>query len=755
MALVACSRSDKLIYQDESAPVDDRVEDLLQRMTLEEKVAQTIFVWQMLGAEGAFSADSAQKYAPHGLGGLHRRYLEHSHREAAAEMNEIQRYFIEHTRLGIPVLMNTEGLHGVMGRNMTVFPAAIGLGSTWDQELFTRIYSAVALEARCLGIHQFFSPNLDIVRDPRWGRTDENFGEDPFLTSRLGVAFIKAVQGDGILIDDRHVAATAKHYAVHGQPVGGINTAPGNISRGEILNYFLPPFEAAVREAGVKLVMATYNEVDGIPIPAHQWLLQDVLRNRFGFTGVTMSDYHSITRMISDHFTAADRTDAAFKAMTSGVDVELCEPPRYTYPTLVEQVRQGIIPEKILDESVTRILRLKLETGLFDDPYVDVEKVDEIIHNEHHRAIALEAARKSIVLLKNENHILPLDKERINTIAVIGPNADTYQFGNYSGTSDRATTVLDGLVTEFGAGRVRFARGCHLTRKTAPGSPRDVEPWPREDNLRLIEEAVRVAETCDVIILAIGSNTDLCREAGWANTTGDRSSLTLVGEQNELVEAMLGTSRPVIVLLFNGRPLSFTRVKEKVPAILECWQSGEATGKAVTDILVGRVNPGGKLPITFPASVGHIPSYYNRKPTARVRYLIDTREYLYPFGYGLSYTRYEYTDLKVEPASIKTGEKAMAELTVSNTGKMKGEEIVQLYIRDQVSSVTRPVKELKGFQRISLESGESKTVQFEVTPDKLGFYNRELEKVVEPGEFLIMAGPNSVELDTAILSVTD
>jgi beta-glucosidase len=722
-------------------------------MTLEEKVAQTIAVWQMLGSEGSFSTQKAKELAPHGIGAIHRRYDEQSYEAGASESNAIQKHFIENTRLGIPVLINTEGLHGVWAKNTTIFPSAIGLASTWDTELFSRIYTAVALESRALGIQHLFSPNLDVTRDPRWGRVDENFGEDPYLISRLGVAFIKAAQGPGDKIDHQHVAATAKHFSAFGQPMSGINKAPANISRREIRSAFLPPFEAAVKEANVRLIMPSYSEIDGIPVHKNHWLMHDILRDEYGFDGVVLSDYGAVNQLYDFHHVARDRAEAARLALKTGIDFDLDEYPAYCYPTLVKQIQDGKIPASLLDESVRRILRLKFELGLFDDPYVDPHKAADVINNPKHQELALEAAHKSMVLLKNEGNTLPLNKNEIRSIAVIGPNADVQQFGRYIGTNDKALTVLEGIKRFMGEDRVKFARGCHLTQPAEKGSIRDIKLWPREDNLRLIDEAVEVAKTCDAIILAIGSNTKLCREAGWGNTSGDRSSLELVGEQKELAKAMLNTGKKVVVLLFNGRPLSINWMNDHVPAIIECWHPGEATGKAVTDVLFGNVNPSGKLPITFPASVGHIPSHYNREPSADLKYVINTKQYLYPFGYGLSYTQFAYSGLKVDPSPIKKDEHAKVMVKVKNTGQWAGDEIVQLYIRDLVSSATRPMRELKGFQRITLEPGESKNVSFEITPEKLAFYNDHMDKVVEPGMFYIMAGPHSMKLDTVQVRV--
>ena len=748
LILFSCSKHNQVIYKDKDAPIEKRVADLLSRMAVEEKVAQTLGVWSMIGAEGAFSPDSAQKYAFHGLGTLHRRFLNQTYEEAAEEINSIQQYFIENTRLGIPVLINSEGLHGLMAKDATVYPMAIGLASSWNIELFDEIYSTVALEARALGIHHLFSPNLDIVRDPRWGRTDENFGEDPYLTSRLGVAFIKALQGSGDKIDDRHVVATAKHFAVHGQPENGINQAPASISVREIYSMFLPPFEAAIQEADVRFMMASYNEIDGIPAHKNKWLLREVLRKELGFNGVIISDYFGVEQLYTKHFVAKDREEAASLALAVGIDIDLCEPPLIAYPTLVKLVKDKKVSESLLDESVKRILQIKFELGLFDNPYVNPQKAKDIINCEAHQKLALRAAHESMILLKNDNKTLPLDKNKIKKIAVIGPNANVLHLGNYAGTNQKATTLLEGIEKEFGKENVKFAQGCYLPTTLPNGR---VEAYSREENLKRIKEAVHIAKNCDAVLLAIGDNADLCQELD--GRTGDIATLDLVGEQDELAKALHETGKPVIALLFNGRPVSINYIDVHFPAIIECWHPGEATGAAVADVLFGRVNPSGKLTITFPVSVGHIPSYYNRKPSSPVKYVLHDRKYLYPFGYGLSYTTFEYANLTINPSSIKPGETATVSVDVTNTGDVQGDEIVQLYVRDLLASVTRPVKELKGFERVSLNPGETKTVAFTITPDKLEFYNEEMKKVIEPGIVDIMVGGSSADLETVQLKV--
>ena len=654
--------------------------------------------------------------------------------------NKIQRFLVKQTRLGIPAFAIDEALHGLMAQGSTFFPQAIGLASTWNPDLVHEVFTATAAEMRARGGSYALTPVLDLARDPRWGRTEETYGEDPHLVSRLGVAAIRGLQGDHLPIDQQHVIATAKHFAVHGQPEGGRNAAPANYAERDIREFFLVPFQAAVVEAHVQSVMASYNEINGIPVHVNHWLLRDVLRQEWGFGGFITSDGGGIRQLVTDHHVAANQAEAARKVLQAGIDFELDT----CFGTLLSQVREGVVPEALIDTAVARILRAKFLLGLFEQPYAEAAYAERLTNCGAHQQLALRAARQAIVLLKNDGNLLPLDRHALKSIAVIGPNAAVTHLGGYSAEPAYDVSVLEGIRHKVGeAISVVYAEGCRITEgvqgwqgwwnnEVVPGDP-------IEDEAR-IAEAVAAARSADVALVVVGENEATCREAWSENHLGDRASLDLLGRQDDLVQAIVATGTPTIVLLINGRPLSINWIAEHVPAILEGWYLGQETGTAVAEVLFGDVNPGGKLPITFPRSVGHIPAYYYRKPSAQRSYLSSPSGPLFPFGHGLSYTTFEYHDLQVTPAQIKPGGKAVVSVRVVNTGSRPGDEVVQLYVRDQISSVTRPVKLLQGFQRITLAPGADQTIEFEITPDQLSFLDEHLERIVEPGLFDLMVG---------------
>jgi beta-glucosidase len=659
---------------------------------------------------------------------------------------------IENTRLGIPAIFHDEILHGHMARGSTSFPQPIALASTWDPEFIEKVFSAGALETRVRGSQQVLGPNLDLSRDPRWGRTEETYGEDPYLVSRMAVAIVKALQGSGPTINGDHVIATAKHFAAHGQPEGGTNIAPANYSERVLREFFLPSFKAAVKEGGLMSVMASYNEIDGVPSHANSWLLEKVLRQEWGFKGHVVSDYYGIPQLQDLHHVASDKEEAARLALEAGVDIELPDPD--CFPLLLKLVREGKVSEASVDKAVARNLRAKFLLGLFENPYVDPDRAVRVTNSPEHRELAAEAARRSIVLLKNENNLLPLDRSRLQSIAVIGPNANRVHLGGYSDDPGRGVSVLQGITEKAGNQiKVTYAQGCKITQEGGDWFADSSHLNTPADDEKLIAQAVEVARAADVALLVLGGNEDTNKEAWGDNHLGDRDSLELVGRQNDLVKAILETGKPVIVMLINSGPLSINYIAEKVPAILEGFYLGQETGVGVADVLFGNFNPAGKLAVTFPRSVGQLPAYYNRKPTARRGYLFTSKEPLFPFGYGLSYTTFAYSNVKVSPAQIRPQDQVKVSVTVSNTGKRAGDEIVQLYIRDLVSSVTRPVMELKDFKRISLAPGEHKLVEFTITPDKLSFLNLNMETVVEPGWFDVMVGTSSVRYQTAKLEV--
>lgn len=761
--------ADRPAYRDPGRSIDERTDDLLSRMTLEEKVAQMVCLWQkrsvaFLDDSGRFDPAKARAHAAnrHGMGQVGRPSDAAGGRTARqnAELtNDIQRFFVEETRLGIPVVVHEECLHGQWALEATHFPHPIGLGGTFDPDLVQRLYAMAAAEARARGAHQALTPVVDVAREPRWGRVEETFGEDPYLVSRMGVAAVRGFQGDATYTDKKHVIATLKHFAAHGQPESGTNCAPVNVSQRVLREVFLRPFKAAVREAGAQSVMASYNEIDGVPSHASRWLLDDVLRKEWGFRGFVVSDYWGINELaerpdLYGHHLARDLKEAAALAVAAGVNMEL--PDEDCYLHLADLVREGTIPESLIDERVRPMLQAKFQLGLFEDPYVDPDAAERIVREPAHRELALEAARKTITLLQNDRNLLPLDPGTIRTIAVIGPNADRVMLGGYSGMPLQFSTVLQGVRDRVPAGvEVLYHEGCRITIGGSWGQDEVVPSDPAEDR-RMIREAVKVAERADVILLAIGDNEQTSREAYAANHMGDRTTLDLFGRQDELVDAMAATGRPIVALLFSGRPASITNLAEKAGAILELWYLGQETGRAVADVVFGDVAPGGKLPISIPRSVGHVPAYYNYKPSARRGYLFDTVEPLFPFGFGLSYTTFRIDNVRLERPAIEPGDTARVLADVTNTGATAGDEVVQLYVRDVVSSVTRPVKELRGFRRLSLKPGESATVTFEVTPDDLAFYDIDMQYRVEPGEFRLMVGSSSrdEDLQTVTLRVT-
>ena len=747
-------------YRNSGLPVAKRVKDLLSRMTLEEKAAQMMCVWQqkadrLLNAAGDFDPEKARAHFKEGrgLGQVGRPSDAGGGKDARgmAELtNAIQKFFIENSRLGIPVIFHEECLHGHAAVGGTSFPQPIALAASFNPRLVESLFAMTAIEARLRGAHQALTPVVDVARDPRWGRVEETYGEDPFLVSRMGIAAVRGFQGDATFRDKRHVIATLKHFAGHGQPESGMNCAPANVPLRVLRENFLYPFREAIHKGGALSVMASYNEIDGVPSHANRWLLREVLRKEWGFRGYVVSDYYAIWELCyrpetHGHFVAADKKEACALAVQAGVNIELPEPDCYLH--LVELVRKHVLRESQLDELVAPMLHWKFQMGLFDDPYVDPAEAGRVVGCAEHRELALEGARQAITLLKNDGGLLPLDLGRIQTIAVIGPNAHRSLLGGYSGLPKHNITVLDGIRRKAGdRADVLYSEGCKITLDGSWNQD-EVVPSDPEADRKEIGEAAALARQADVVVLAIGGNEQTSREAWSLKHMGDRTSLDLIGRQDELVKAILATGKPVIALLFNGRPLSINYVSENVPAILECWYLGQETGHAVADVLFGDFNPGGKLPMTIPRSAGHLPAFYNYKPSARRGYLFDDVSPLYVFGYGLSYTTFSIANVRLCKPKIGVAGSTSVSAEVTNTGPREGTETVQMYIRDRVSSVTRPVKELKGFERVALLPGETKTITFEITPELLEFYDVSMHYVVEPGEFEIMVGTSSRDCD--------
>jgi beta-glucosidase len=605
------------------------------------------------------------------------------------------------------------------------------------------------------GANQAFTPVLDLARDPRWGRTEETYGEDPYLVSRMGVAAVNGLQGTNYLLDRHHVIATAKHFAGHGEPEGGRNTAPVNLSERILRESFFEPFQAVVQEANVGSVMASYHEINGVPSHINPWLLTKVLREEWGFRGYVTSDGNGLQMLYETHGVAADKAEAAKKAIAAGIDYDLSDGS--VYQTLLHQVKDGIVPESEVNRAVYWVLYDKFRLGLFENPYVDPDYTVKVTNSSEHQQLALQTAEKSIVLLKNQGNLLPLDTKKIKTIAVIGPNAADVHLGGYARDPGRGVSILQGIKDRVGPNvKVLYAEGCKITlgkEGYAGWYENDVKlPAPGSETAS-VKAATDLAKKADVAIVVVGENETSNREAWSENHLGDRDSLDMLGAQDELVRSVVATGVPTVVFLINGRPLSINYVAEHVPAIVEGWYLGQEGGTAAAKVLFGDVNPGGKLPITFPRSVGQLPDYYDHKPSRNRSYAFVDNSPLFPFGFGRSYTSFRFENVRVEPAKIGPGGTANVTVDVTNTGMREGDEVPQMYIHQRVSSVTQPVMQLRGFQRITLKPGEKKTVEFPITPDTLAILDINMNRMVEPGVFDIMVGPSSAETQKVPLEV--
>src|ERR1051325_4228805 len=720
-----------------------------------------------MGGGGAIRRGGPDGFAS-GTGALNTRGGGQGPRTEAEFTNAIQRWVKEHTRLGIPVLFHEEALHGLEAEQATSFPQAIALASTWNPELVERVFAAAAAEARARGVHQVLAPVVDVARDPRWGRIEETYGEDPYLAARMGVAAVRGFQGTESAVGPAAGLATLKHMTGHGQPESGTNVGPAPYGERTLRDFFLPPFEAAITEAHAKSVMPSYNEVDGIWPHSNLWLLRDARRGEWGLSGVLVSDSLAIAQVTDLHRGAADEPEAARRALAAGVDVEL--PVVQAYGTLVDQVRQGRVAEATIDTTVRRLLRAKFELGLFENPLVDPDAADRISGADATRGLALEAARQAITLLKNDGGVLPLPAERLSRVAVIGPHAAEVLLGEYSGGPRHTVSIVEGIRTRLGSRvSVEYAEGTRITedstftREPQPhvGGTRSharegadrVVLADQASNARRRAAAVALARRSQVAIVVVGDNEMTSREAYAPNHLGDRADLGLPGQQEALVRAVLATGTRTVLVLIHGRPLSIPDLVTRAPTILDAWYLGQETGTAVADALFGDINPGGKLPVTVAPHAGEPPVFYNHKPSAGRGCLSDPTQPLFPFGYGLSYTSFAYANLRVAPARIGTRERTTVSVDVTNTGARAGDEVVQLYIRDVVSMATRPVQELRGFRRVTLQPGETRTVTFDVGPEQLSYHGADMKRVVEPGRFDIMVGGNSVDVSSVALDV--
>ena len=741
------------VYENPKVDIEKRITDLLAQMTLEEKTCQTATLYgynrvlkdelptpdwkNQIWKDGIANIDEHLNGWGAGAKSIYATDIE----KHVWAMNEVQRFFIEETRLGIPVDFTNEGLRGVAAPMSTSFPSELGLGNTWDPELVREVGRITAREARSLGYTNIYAPTLDVSRDQRWGRVEDTYGEDPYLASKLGVEMVKGLQ------ENYTVAATAKHFAVYsvakGAREGQARTDP-QVSPREIENILLPPFIAAIKEGHLLGVMSSYNDVDSIPVTGSDYWLTQRLRRDFGFRGYVVSDSAAVEYLYNKHAVAADMKDAVRQSILAGLNVKtnFTKPDDFILP-LRELVREGKVPLKTLDDRVRDVLRVKFMTGLFDHPYVEsANTAKSIVNSPEHQQIALRAARESLVLLKNDKNVLPLNKQ-IKSIAVIGPNADDQSLTQYRyGPSAVASvTVRQGIQNLLGNSvKVNYAKGCDVVNEHWPETEVLPEPLNKEEQ-QMIEEAVAATKNSEAAIVVLGDSAKTVGESA------SRTSLDLPGRQLELVQAVYAVGKPVIVVLLNGRPMSINWVNKYVPGIIEGWFPGAQGGTAVAEVLFGDYNPSGKLTMTFPKTVGQIPFNFPSKPNAQwegERSRVNGA--LYYFGHGLSYTSFNYKNLMITPARQKVDGEVRVSLDVQNTGSREGTEIVQLYTRDLVSSVTTYEKNLRGFQRVSLKPGETKTISFILTPADLSLWNREMKFVVEPGMFRVMIGASSEDI---------
>lgn len=756
-------------YQNPTNAIDERVADLLGQMTLEEKLAQLNAVWSgELCENGAFNPEKARARLGElpgnwpGIGQITRPAGSSAMTpEQTAQLNNAIQQFLRHeTRLGIPALIHEECLSGFMARQATIFPQAISLASTWDAELVEAVSQVIATQIMATGGRQGLAPVLDVTRDPRWGRVEETFGEDPYLVARIGTAYVRGLQGP-TAPEQLAFSATGKHFAAHGMPEGGLNWAPVHVGERELREVYLFPFEAAVKEAGLASMMNAYHEIDGMPCAANRRLLTGILRNEWGFDGIVVSDYNAIVMLADYHHVAQDKVEAASLAIQAGIEIELPSMDCYG-KALMEAVQRGVVDMPVIDEAVRRVLRIKFRLGLFEAPLADEGRSIQAFGRAEFTALARRAAQESLVLLKNQGALLPLSPE-IGSIAVIGPNAHSIRClcGDYSYAA--FSEIMGGAAADpvqaggaippgdlfpdrYPAGMLSIAQA--LEQRVRAGTV--VRHARGVGGPAALEEALEAARKSDVALVVVGGKSGLSKEAT-AGELRDRASLGLMGEQTALVKAIAATGTKVILVVVDGRPAALAEVVDQVDAILMAWLPGEEGAPAIAEAILGEINPSGKLPISFPRSAGQIPIYAAHKPSGGqsynfIDYVDESVQALFAFGHGLSYTCFEYRDLSITPQTGGMLGEVEVSCKVANCGACEGEEVVQLYLHDVLASLTRPVLELKGFQRVHLEAGESCQVQFRVNPAQLGFYNLSMDYVVEPGVFEVMLGSASNDI---------
>ena len=752
-------------YKDPSLSIDIRLSDLLSRMTLEEKVGQLLcpLGWEMYeihGSEVHPSGKFKQLIKERNAGMLWATYRADPWTKktlanglnpelAAKAGNALQKYVMENTRLGIPMFLAEEAPHGHMAIGATVFPTGIGMAATWSLELVKEVGQVIAKEIRSQGGHISYGPVLDLTRDPRWSRVEETFGEDPVLSGILGASMVDGL-GGGNLSQKYATIATLKHFLAYAVPEGGQNGNYASVGIRDLHQNFLPPFRKAI-DSGALSVMTSYNSIDGIPCTSNHYLLTQLLRNEWKFCGFVVSDLYSIEGIHESHFVALTKENAAIQSVTAGVDVDLGGD---AYTNLCHAVQSGQMDKAVIDTAVCRVLRMKFEMGLFEHPYVDPKIAAKTVRRKEHIELARKIAQSSITLLKNENSILPLSTT-INKVAVIGPNADNRynMLGDYTAPQEDSNvkTVLDGILTKLSPFRVEYVRGCAI----------------RDTTVNEIEQAIKAARRSEVVIVVVGGSSARDFKTSYKETGAavaeegsvsdmecgegfDRASLSLLGRQQELLESLQKTGKPLIVVYIEGRPLEKNWASEYADALLTAYYPGQEGGNAIADVLFGDYNPSGRLPISVPRSVGQIPVYYNKKAPRNHDYVEMSSFPLYSFGYGMSYTTFEYSDLQVVQKSARCFE---VSFKVKNTGKYDGEEVSQLYMRDEYASVVQPMKQLKHFERFHLKKGEEKKVTFVLTEEDFFLVNYTLKKVVESGNFHLMIGAasNDIRLQNVIL----
>lgn len=748
LLLCVCSITQAQVYKDPNAPVELRVKDLMSRMTLEEKVAQMM-------------ASTIDKPVKDGIayGVFASPFVDVN---TLARQSIIAKKQIRNSRLGIPAIQIGEALHGQLAAGATIFPQAIAQGSTFNPDLIQKMGSVIAYEASSSGVDQALSPLFDIIRDPRYGRVEECYSEDPYLVSKMGTAFVIGMQGDPAQtingIGKDKLMCTAKHFAAYSLTTAGINLSPAAIGERELRSIILPPFKAAVQQANIYSVMPAYNEIDGIPAHANTFLLNDILRKEWGFKGYTFSDYEGLNMLYSFHKIAKDGFAAAEVGIKAGVDLESPEPN--VYPNLINLVKSGKIKESLIDTAVSRILTAKFKAGLFEKPLPDTLQIGARVHTPAHIALSQQIAEESIILLKNDKQLLPLNINAIKSLAVIGPNANQVQYGDYSPTRDNrsGTTILAGIKELAGDKiKISYAKGC------------DLSATDKSD----FDEAINMAKKSDAVVVVLGTSSVVFSGVGWNGhapenepkdpfTCGEGYDVTDInpqGVQRELLQAIYKTGKPVILVLIHGRPWSINWEKDNIPAILEAWYPGEKGGTAIVNILFGKVNPSGRLTVSIPQSTGHIPVFYNgvnsnkgyyHNPGTPDKpgqdYVFSSIVPLFPFGYGLSYTTFAYSNMVVSKEQFHSNEQVEVSVNVTNTGKMAGQEVVQMYLGNKVNSVTTPVIALKGFDKILLQPGETKTIKFIIKPDDVAIWNTQMKYVTEPGTFDIMIGRSADDI---------